>query len=266
MWASLTVHWGFESRDCVSFTFIILAPSEGFNRRLESFEWMNEKTFKVRSVSWRFVEQRCLGLVWEATVSPLHSFLSLCFCSCCAFSAQQILSLLCPELSSGFHLTLRKSQSFTWAPKALGPPDPISSYFWPPAHTAQATRNAPLPLAPARHSTAKSLCSWFASARNILPRFLHGSLLHFLRSLLRCHLLSVALSERPLPQVLIPFPHFILSRAPTTFTVSYIICLSCFPVSLNISAMKVEVWLPFFSPLNHPQGPRKSLVHSSSKS
>lgn len=153
MWASLTVHWGFESRDCVSFTFIIPAPSEGFNRRLESFEWMNEKTFKVRSVSWRFVEQRCLGLVREATVSPLHSFLSLCFCSCSAFSAQQILSRLCPELSSGFHLTLRKSQSFTWAPKALGPPDPISSYFWPPAHTAQATRNALLP----RHLLATPL-------------------------------------------------------------------------------------------------------------
>lgn len=164
---------------------------------------MNEKTFKVISVSWRFIEQRCLGLVWEASISPLqlsHSFLSLCFCSCCAFSAQQILSLLCPELSSGFHLTLRKSQSFMWAPKALGPPDPISSYFWPPAHTAQATWNALLLLAPARHPTAKSLCSWFASAGNILPRFLHGSLLYFLGSLPRCHLLSVALSEHLSPK------------------------------------------------------------------
>lgn len=49
-----------------------------------------------------------------------HSFLALCFCfcSCSLFSALQSLSPLCPELSRGFPLTLRKSQSFYMGPQS----------------------------------------------------------------------------------------------------------------------------------------------------
>lgn len=113
------------------------------------------------------------GLSHQLPPALSHGFLALCFCFCpCSlFSALQSLSPLCPELSKGFHLTLRKSQSIFMGPKAPRDiPDPASAYFQPPTHTsAQATWNSLLFLETARHSTVSASALGLALSGMFLP-------------------------------------------------------------------------------------------------
>lgn len=143
-----------------------------------------------------------------------HSFLALCFCfrSCSLFSALQSLSPLCPELSRGFPLTLRKSQSFYMGPQSSQrhPRPRLCQLPAPNAHLCSNHVEFPAPPGNCWTLGCRSLCPCFGSVRNVLPRCLHGSLLCFLRSFLKCPLLSDALPGHRLPQVFVPFLHFVL--------------------------------------------------------
>ena len=195
------------------------------------------------SISWRFVGKRCLRLsslslsslsLSLCTAVWLPNCLCSCFCSCLLFSAQQILSLLCPEFSSSFYFTPRKSQGFIWDPphphqQALGaltsqiPSLPTSNPQCMHTHTHAHTHIWAHTHMPAPPGTCWTLCchgcrTSFAAFYYVLPRHLHGSHFSLLRSFLECCLLSDALSEYPLPQQsqFLIFSSFLL-RAITSF-------------------------------------------------
>ena len=151
------------------------------------------------SISWRFVGKRCLRLsslsLSLCTAVWLPNCLYSCFCSCLLFSAQQILSLLCPEFSSSFYLTPRKSQGFIWAtpPPSSGCsdlPDTISSYFQPPTH---AHTHICIHAHTGTHTHAR--CSWN------LPDALLSRPPHFICCFLLCPSQTLAWLTFFLPQV-----------------------------------------------------------------